>query len=57
MRNIKSMKLYTRVERERHQWVHREAKVQARGDFYSLVDSHLQSGKLGDLSICAKRQE
>lgn len=65
MSNIKSMKLYTHVERienafagrERHQRAHGEATEQALDDFYSAVDYHLQSGKLGGLRLCAKRQE
>lgn len=46
-----------RAERERHQRVHGAATVQALDDFYSAVDYHFQSGKLGGLRICAKRRE
>ena len=46
-----------RAERARHQRVHGEATVQALDDFYSAVDSHFQSGKLGGLRLCARRRE
>jgi sarcosine/dimethylglycine N-methyltransferase len=46
-----------RAERERHQRVNGEATVQALDDFYSAVDYHFQSGKLGGVRLCAKRRE
>lgn len=46
-----------RAERERHQRVHGAATVQALDDFYSAVDYHFQSGKLGGLRLCAIRRE
>jgi cyclopropane fatty-acyl-phospholipid synthase-like methyltransferase len=46
-----------RAQRERHQRVHGEAIVQALDDFYSAVDYHFQSGKLGGVRLCAKRRE
>jgi sarcosine/dimethylglycine N-methyltransferase len=46
-----------RAERERHQRVHGAATVQALDDFYSAVDHHFQSGKLGGLRLCARRRD
>ncbi|MCP4335252.1 MAG: hypothetical protein GY785_21580 [Gammaproteobacteria bacterium] len=57
MTNIMSMKLYTHVERLRHVRVHGEATVQALDDFYSAVDHHFHSGKLGGLRLCARRRD
>ena len=44
-----------RRERARHRRVHGAATVQALDDFYSAVDYHFQSGKLGGLRLCARR--
>jgi cyclopropane fatty-acyl-phospholipid synthase-like methyltransferase len=44
-----------RSERARHVCVHGEATVQALDDFYSAVDHHFHSGKLGGLRMCARR--
>ena len=87
MTGIKSMKLYTHVERiqnellelgkgageplgvdelsaldrfperPRHVRVLGEATVQALDDFYSAVDHHFYSGKLGGLRLCARRRD
>ena len=57
MTGIKSMKLYTHVERSRHMRVQVEATRQALEDLYSLVDHHFHSGKLGGLRLCARRRE
>jgi len=46
-----------RGERDRHRRVHGEATVQALDDFYSAVDYHFQSGKLGGIRLCARRRE
>ena len=57
MADIKSMKLYTHVERSRHVRIHCEATVQALDDFYSAVDHHFHSGKLGGQRLCARRRD
>jgi sarcosine/dimethylglycine N-methyltransferase len=44
-----------RAERARHQRVHGAVTVQALDDFYSAVDHHFGSGKLGGLRLCARR--
>lgn len=46
-----------RAERARHRRVHGVATVQALDDFYSAVDDHFQSGKLGGIQLCARRRE
>lgn len=46
-----------RAERARHRRVHGAATVQALDDFYSAVDDHFQSGKLGGIRVCARRRE
>ena len=46
-----------RAERARHERVHGEATVQALDDFYSAVDHHFGSGKLGGLRLCARRRD
>ena len=46
-----------RAERERHLRVHGEATVQALDDFYSAVDHHFGSGKLGGLRLCARKRD
>jgi sarcosine/dimethylglycine N-methyltransferase len=46
-----------RAERARHVRVHGEATVQALDDFYSAVDHHFGSGKLGGLRLCARRRD
>jgi sarcosine/dimethylglycine N-methyltransferase len=46
-----------RAERARHVRVHDEATVQALDDFYSAVDHHFGSGKLGGLRLCARRRD
>jgi cyclopropane fatty-acyl-phospholipid synthase-like methyltransferase len=46
-----------RAEHSRHVRVHGEATVQALDDFYSAVDHHFGSGKLGGLRLCAKRRD
>lgn len=46
-----------RADRERHMRVHGEATVAAMDDFYSSVDDHFQSGKLGGIRVCARRGE
>jgi hypothetical protein len=46
-----------RADRSRHVRVHGEATVQALDDFYSAVDHHFGSGKLGGLRLCAKRRD
>ena len=46
-----------RSERPRHVRVHGEATVQALDDFYSAVDHHFHSGKLGGLRLCARRRD
>ena len=43
-------------ERERHVRVHGEATVDALKVFYSSVDRHFQSGKLGGIRLCAKKR-
>ena len=44
-----------RREAERHRRVHGDVTVRALDDFYSAVDRHFQSGKLGGLRIQARR--
>jgi cyclopropane fatty-acyl-phospholipid synthase-like methyltransferase len=46
-----------RADRARHVRVHGEATVQALDDFYSAVDHHFGSGKLGGLRLCARRRD
>ncbi len=46
-----------RTERARHLRVHGEATVNALTDFYSAVNRHFQSGKLGGLRVCARKPE
>jgi sarcosine/dimethylglycine N-methyltransferase len=46
-----------RAERARHVRVHDETTVQALDDFYSAVDHHFGSGKLGGLRLCARRRD
>jgi hypothetical protein len=73
MTDIKSMKLYTHVERignelvelgigtddewARHVRVHGEATVDALDDFYCAVDRNFQFGKLDGIRLCARRVE
>ena len=49
--------LYHIPERPRHVRVLGEATVQALDDFYSAVDHHFYSGKLGGLRLCARRRD
>ena len=44
-----------RADRGRHLRVHGEAAVTALTDFYSTVNRHFQSGKLGGLRLCARK--
>jgi len=44
-----------RADRGRHLRVHGEAAVNALNDFYSAVNRHFQSGKLGGLRLCARK--
>ena len=44
-----------RADRGRHLRVHGEAAVTALTDFYSAVNRHFQSGKLGGLRLCARK--
>ncbi|MDH3388533.1 MAG: methyltransferase domain-containing protein [Gammaproteobacteria bacterium] len=44
-----------RRDRARHLRVHGEAAVTALTDFYSAVNRHFQSGKLGGLRLCASK--
>ena len=46
-----------RAERARHLRVHGEAAVNALTDFYTAVNRHFQSGKLGGLRLCARKRE
>ena len=46
-----------RADRARHLRVHGEAAVNAMTDFYSAVNRHFQSGKLGGLRLCARKLE
>ena len=46
-----------RADRARHLRVQGEAAVTALTDFYSAVNRHFQSGKLGGLRICARKPE
>jgi len=46
-----------RADRGRHLRVHGEAAVIALTDFYSAVNRHFQSGKLGGLRLCARKPE
>ena len=46
-----------RAAAERHRRVHGDDTVQALDDFYSAVDYHFQSGKLGGIRVCARRVE
>ena len=46
-----------RAEHARHVRVHDQATVQALDDFYSAVDHHFGSGKLGGLRLCARRRD
>ena len=46
-----------RADRARHLRVHGEAAVNALTDFYSAVNRHFQSGKLGGLRLCARKLE
>lgn len=44
-----------RADKVRHVRVHGEATVDALDVFYSSVDRHFQSGKLGGIRLCARR--
>lgn len=46
-----------RADRARHLRVHGEASVNAMTEFYSAVNRHFQSGKLGGLRLCARKPE
>lgn len=46
-----------RADRSRHLRVHGEAAVTAMTDFYTAVNRHFQSGKLGGLRLCAYKRE
>lgn len=46
-----------RADRARHLRVHGEAAVNALSAFYSAVNRHFQSGKLGGLRLCARKLE
>ncbi len=46
-----------RADRARHLRVHGEAAVTAMTDFYSAVNRHFQSGKLGGIRLCARKLE
>lgn len=46
-----------RADRARHLRVHGEAAVNAMTEFYSAVNRHFQSGKLGGLRLCARKPE
>ncbi len=43
-------------DRDRHVRVHGEATVEGLKIFYSSVDRHFQSGKLGGIRLCAKKR-
>jgi len=53
MSDIKSMQKF-RSDRERHVRVHSASAVDALDQFYSAVDFHFQSGKLGGLCVCVR---
>ena len=61
MTDIKSMKLYTHVERIENELAELgkgpEATVTALDDFYAAVDHQFHSAKLGGLRLCAIRPE
>ncbi|MDH3636501.1 MAG: methyltransferase domain-containing protein [Gammaproteobacteria bacterium] len=44
-----------RADRARHLRVHGEAAVTAMTDFYTAVNRHFQSGKLGGVRLCARK--
>jgi len=46
-----------RAERARHLRVHGDAAVTALTDFYTQVNRHFQSGKLGGVRLCAVRRD
>ena len=46
-----------RADRARHLRVHGEAAVNAMTEFYSAVNRHFQSAKLGGLRLCARKPE
>jgi len=46
-----------RADRARHLRVHGEAAVNAMTEFYSAVNRHFQSGKLGGVRLCAHKPE
>ena len=46
-----------RADRARHLRVHGEAAVNAMTEFYSAVNRHFQSGKLGGVRLCARKPE
>jgi len=46
-----------RADRARNLRVHGEAAVNAMTEFYSAVNRHFQSGKLGGLRLCARKPE
>ena len=46
-----------RADRARHLRVHGAAAVNAMTDFYTAVNRHFQSGKLGGLRLCARKPE
>ena len=46
-----------RAERGRHLRVHGAATVNALSEYYTAVNRHFQSGKLGGLRVCARKPE